>query len=385
MRKLNKNLCDGFQIEPEITQCEEFGRSMVEMLGVLAIMGVVGLIGIKMYTNAMLKHRANELIYEANKRATMVAMQITAGRDNLSVAEFQNPQGYVFGVSKANNQQFNITIDTVSDDICTQMKTFVGEGTIIRNISLNCTTLTFNNDLSKIDANCAAGGNRCNDPTYGKCCPSGFLCTTGGDTVGRCVELAADSECATNAQCTDPNKPWCKISIAGSDCNTVPKKGICSALGTSTPATIEGLGNVVIGPSVNWYAAKNWCYANSMRPLTIEEFQAYHSMTSNPIVSNGASNYGCAKEKKCADWNNAPYNSMWNGKVLDETAGDSDGLYKDRYSPVVIDIKKQFGNIALWTGSDFNNDPCKAFLLNTTYAALFGLTHNYSLSTICKE
>ena len=39
----------------------EFGRSMVEMLGVLAIMGVVGLTGIKMYTVAMNYIKMNEL------------------------------------------------------------------------------------------------------------------------------------------------------------------------------------------------------------------------------------------------------------------------------------------------------------------------------------
>ena len=69
----------------------EGGRSMVEMLGVLAVMAVIGMVGVKMYTNAMHKHRANELIYEAQKRATMVAMQITAGQENLSITGFKDP------------------------------------------------------------------------------------------------------------------------------------------------------------------------------------------------------------------------------------------------------------------------------------------------------
>ena len=128
----------------------EVGRSMVEMLGVLTIMGLVGMIGVKMYTSAMNKHRANELIYEAQKRATMVAMQITAGQENLSVANFQNPTGYVFGVEKNPNNanQFNITITGVAQDVCTQMKTAVGDGTAVRVISEFCDKLTFNNDLS---------------------------------------------------------------------------------------------------------------------------------------------------------------------------------------------------------------------------------------------
>ena len=40
----------------------ELGRSMVEMLGVLAIIGLLSIIGISGYKKAMNKHRANEII-----------------------------------------------------------------------------------------------------------------------------------------------------------------------------------------------------------------------------------------------------------------------------------------------------------------------------------
>lgn len=40
----------------------ELGRSMVEMLGVLAIIGVLSIVGIQGYKKAMLKHKANELM-----------------------------------------------------------------------------------------------------------------------------------------------------------------------------------------------------------------------------------------------------------------------------------------------------------------------------------
>ena len=39
----------------------ETGRSMVEMLGVLAVMGVLSMTGIYMYSTAMTKHKANEV------------------------------------------------------------------------------------------------------------------------------------------------------------------------------------------------------------------------------------------------------------------------------------------------------------------------------------
>ena len=48
--------------------CREQGRSMVEMLGVLAVVGILSVAGMKGFTYAMSEHRANELLYEAQKR-----------------------------------------------------------------------------------------------------------------------------------------------------------------------------------------------------------------------------------------------------------------------------------------------------------------------------
>ena len=49
----------------------ESGRSMVEMLGVLAIIGVLSIGGIAGYTMAMNRYRANEIIDSVNKYAVI--------------------------------------------------------------------------------------------------------------------------------------------------------------------------------------------------------------------------------------------------------------------------------------------------------------------------
>ena len=54
----------------------ETGRSMVEMLGVLAIVGVLSIGGIAGYTRAMKNWRANEIIDAANKVAAMVETEV---------------------------------------------------------------------------------------------------------------------------------------------------------------------------------------------------------------------------------------------------------------------------------------------------------------------
>ena len=51
------------------------GRSMVEMLGVLAIIGVLSIGGLAGYKIAMNYHRANETIHDVMLRATNVPMK----------------------------------------------------------------------------------------------------------------------------------------------------------------------------------------------------------------------------------------------------------------------------------------------------------------------
>ncbi len=58
----------------------ESGRSMVEVLAMLAIAGIIGAGGVGGYTVAMKKHRANELIHEAAGRALAVSQQLAVGR-----------------------------------------------------------------------------------------------------------------------------------------------------------------------------------------------------------------------------------------------------------------------------------------------------------------
>ncbi len=57
----------------------ESGRSMVEMLGVLAIIGVLSVGGIAGYTMAMNKYRANEIAAAAAQCGIMAVAKATTG------------------------------------------------------------------------------------------------------------------------------------------------------------------------------------------------------------------------------------------------------------------------------------------------------------------
>ncbi|MBR5130482.1 MAG: hypothetical protein IKV03_04590, partial [Alphaproteobacteria bacterium] len=59
------------------------GRSMVEMLGTLAVIGVLSIGGIAGYTYAMNKYRANETINDINMRGIDLVRQVAMGRQTL--------------------------------------------------------------------------------------------------------------------------------------------------------------------------------------------------------------------------------------------------------------------------------------------------------------
>ena len=73
----------------------ENGRSMVEMLGVLAIIGILSVAGIYGYTLAMRKYQANEIIQTGTILAVMASSmnQGEGGCASLETAKLPKPAG----------------------------------------------------------------------------------------------------------------------------------------------------------------------------------------------------------------------------------------------------------------------------------------------------
>lgn len=79
----------------------ESGRSMVEMLGVLAIIGVLSIGGIAGYTMAMNRYRANEIIDTASKLSVVAQTQSA------------NPNAGTFDPDKVNLSSIGVTANNV--------------------------------------------------------------------------------------------------------------------------------------------------------------------------------------------------------------------------------------------------------------------------------
>ena len=192
-----------------MTQCGECGRSMVEMLGTLAIVGILSVLGVWAYGRAMDKHRANELINEGKRRAVLVAGQIGLRGQQPSLAEFTDSTfagGSFKGVTTENlSGQFGLQVEGVRKRVCENVLSSIGENTPLRRLATdsvpalaNCADdnaflMIYNNDLS------GASG----DAKY---CESDSDCTV----CGTCNNHTCSNECAvetktctTNDQCAD--------------------------------------------------------------------------------------------------------------------------------------------------------------------------------------
>ncbi len=95
----------------------ESGRSMVEMLGVLAIIGVLSIGGIAGYSMAMNRYRANEVIDTASKYAVVVfagAQTYVATGGGTAVANYTPPAPADMGLTVPTNAE--ITKNKIEDD-----------------------------------------------------------------------------------------------------------------------------------------------------------------------------------------------------------------------------------------------------------------------------
>ena len=265
----------------------EQGRSMVEMLGVLAIIGVLSVGGISAYGVAMKKHKANELMAATMQEAVLISAQLATGKTNPSLSSFNNSL-FASASTVANSDNFKIALNAVDEDVCKQMKSMLGVSSMVHAISDNCGEMTFHKNLTP-KAVTQSGGNSGNsggnsgeggstEPVDPDCegieCPEGTICGVSGNCI---AEKTTDGTCAKNSDCNT----WCEENGNGEKCycsinatySQNDPKCWTNFTGQCVVATLRNeIDEYLVSENyeITWWSAINFCKAHNASLISIE-------------------------------------------------------------------------------------------------------------------
>ena len=310
----------------------ESGRSMVEMLGTLAIIGVLSVGSIAGYRYAMDNYYTNEILAGASQRAVLVAAQITAGREP-SLKEFDKIEtaGAVFSDDVANDIEnaFGIKVSGVKGSVCENLIKATEETDVyIANDDATLSEVTcqdegneflfvYSHDMGDVDTSCFGvecpdgltcfhGQCKCSNGLLKcgtQCCAEGTYCT---GTSGSNTCAVPTGECSRNSDCDEDE--YCKFS--GSSCKN-PGTGTCTDKGTLTEYTLtlpKGDLTVYKGSVMTWWSASNLCQAHGKQMVTMADLgladsgtntycyfnSSYSSYATYPCICNGGSDSDCS-------------------------------------------------------------------------------------------
>lgn len=111
MKQIKSGLSGRFALK-KIKSPKEQGRSMVEMLGVLAIIGVLSIGGIAGYMMAMNRYKANQILDMGSKLSVVSQSLYAANPDKWSPSDAYNSMGFdECGSSSDYESTFEVNID----------------------------------------------------------------------------------------------------------------------------------------------------------------------------------------------------------------------------------------------------------------------------------
>ena len=248
------------------------GRSMVEMLGVLAIIGVLSVGGVYGYGIAMKKHKANELLHRASMLASTVSAQIMSGKDPTELDTFADSNLGKFTLDyDSTKTTFDLKISELDGSVCSQLK----EGGMVQKVECNETaktaSITYYKNLATTEAEgekSPTGGSEEVDPCA--------KCTEAQQCIGgACAEVTG--ECSKNADCDD----WCETNGGGWKCycsinaEIVENDSACWNNFTGVCAVAKPKSGIkdgyIASPYLNWWSAVNFCKAHNKSLVSLAD------------------------------------------------------------------------------------------------------------------
>ena len=96
------------------------GRSMIEMLGVLAIIALLSVIGVAAYRYAVSRHEANSMLKQSHEIASdvMFRQQMFSARENGDELIFQGSDKTELRAFRVDSQVFRVVTPALDEDVC---------------------------------------------------------------------------------------------------------------------------------------------------------------------------------------------------------------------------------------------------------------------------
>ena len=405
----------------------ENGRSMVEMLGMLAIVGVLSVGAIGGYSYAMNKHRTNELIYEATKRAQWVGTQLEMNNSNPSINTFGTDSfgGGTFDAVLTNlpNNQIGIVVKDLKEAVCDNIKSSIGDNTVILAIKdergtgdVTCdegltATLVFNRDLGTTDTptggnesgneepqepeeqtiDCGAHGEQQGDacicdsgwqgddcteqkPIDQNCSGHGYIniyiggcsCSAGYYGVDCSEQVAGVS--ADNDDCEDGY--FCNYS-GTVNCESGPSGQAGKCMKVSSARGGNKNGYAWSNSAMDWYSAENFCAAQNKNMLMLDSFECYKDGTNIVFTDGMVSTYGA-----CCKADGTPCN------VDDWFA--SDEARSAKFSTKIVSLKDMIGTDQYFWTQSLTNNSCNAFIVDIYRGYVDNYRRQDGYSAVCR-
>ncbi len=168
----------------------ESGKSMVEMLGVLALMGLLAILGAKGYNMAMERVASTRILNEVNRRSVVYAQQMMSHTELSELDSSEMPEtiegGYAFSARPLDNAFFTITVENVEKEVCAHM------------VDLNMKTalrLRVDGQISTGDSQICQKSNGTLEYTFSK------LLTPCEDCLDNITTCSSNADCEANYEC----------------------------------------------------------------------------------------------------------------------------------------------------------------------------------------
>ena len=266
------------------------GRSMIEMLGVLAIIGVLSIGGLLGYRRAVNNHQANTILDDANRLAFVITERDNfAPNDNITNVEFNQTSTYSivpFVGEKA--RQYGIMVENVPKGVCEALVSKAAIEYKVRVMPYQSTEYinqiadtgtvydSFHKDICTNDTNDVVlffgdTSAQCNKPDEGEDYAN---CNTNADCCG-------DYFCAFQnpSDCFRKGSGKCmSIAYFGVDSQTITANGVQSTW-------IRNTGN-----HMTRWSAENWCLAQGKQLASRKDIGCEDIAYNNHCTDSDAAN-----------------------------------------------------------------------------------------------